>query len=249
MELDHSGHHQLYIPATLHTNFAFFPQYPDYIFNWEESWRYQLVQEYYPADFLTLSNYIAQGRWRLSGAGVVAGDVNSPSPEALIRHALLAENYYNLTFGKTTEDIFLPDCFGFGYALPSIAAHCGLKGFSSQKLSWGCWTNIPFANIGRWIGPDGSSIVAVLQPGPYNASVSDNLANDANELNRMTNNFAQTGLYLDYLYYGTGDQGGGPTPASVNWVEQSVDTTNGAINVLSAGSDQLFRDFDPSEIN
>ena len=25
-------------------------------------------------------------------------------------------------FGKTSRDMFLPDCFGFGYALPSIAA-------------------------------------------------------------------------------------------------------------------------------
>ena len=238
-----------YIPATLNANFALFPQYPHYIFNWEESWRYQLVQEYYPADFLTLSNYIAQGRWRVSGAAVVAGDVNSPSPEALIRHALLAENYYNQAFGKTSLDIFLPDCFGFGYALPSVAAHCGLKGFSSQKLSWGCWTNIPFANLGRWIGPDGSSIVAVLQPGAYDSSVSDNLANDSSELTRLTNNFGQTGLYLDYRYYGTGDQGGGPSAASVNWVEQSVTTTNGAIHVFSAGSDQLFRDLTAAEIN
>jgi len=53
-----------YIPATLHANFALLAAYPHYIFNWEESWRYQLVQEYYPADFVTLTNYIAQGRWR-----------------------------------------------------------------------------------------------------------------------------------------------------------------------------------------
>ncbi len=231
-----------YIPATLHTNFALLAAYPHYIFNWEESWRYQLAQEYYPADFVTLTNYIAQGRWRLAGAAVVAGDVNSPSPEALMRHALLAENYYSQMFGKTTEDIFVPDCFGFGYALPSVAAHCGLKGFSSQKLSWGCWTNIPFANIGRWVGPDGSSVTAVLQPGAYNSSVSDNLANDTSELSRISNNFARTGLYLDYRYYGTGDQGGGPSPSSVNWVEQSVTTTNGLLNVLSAGSDQMYRD-------
>ena len=238
-----------YIPATLHTNFAFFAPYPHYVFNWEEAWRYQLVKEYYPADFLTLSNYIEQGCWRLSGAAVVAGDVNTPSPEALMRHALLAENYYQQTFGKTSTDIFLPDCFGFGYALPSVAAHCGVKGFSSQKLSWGCWTNIPFTNLGRWIGPDGASVLAVLQPGGYGSTVSDNLANDSAELTRLTNNFAQTGLWLDYRYYGTGDQGGGPTPASVNWVEQSATTTNGALNVLSSGSDQLFRDLTTSQIN
>src|ERR1035441_5794500 len=39
-----------YIPATLHTNFALLAAYPHYIFNWEESWRYQLVQEYYRSE-------------------------------------------------------------------------------------------------------------------------------------------------------------------------------------------------------
>jgi alpha-mannosidase len=35
-----------YIPATLHTNFALLAAYPHYIFNWEESWRYQLAQQW-----------------------------------------------------------------------------------------------------------------------------------------------------------------------------------------------------------
>jgi alpha-mannosidase len=239
-----------FIPNTLHQNFTLLATYAHYVFNWEESWRYQLVQEYYPADYITLTNYIAQGRWRVSGAGVVAGDVNVPSPEALIRQALFAEDYYNQTFGKTSLDILLPDCFGYSYALPSVAAHCGIKGFSGEKLeAMGCWTNIPFNNIGRWIGPDGNSVVAVLKPGSYSATISANLANDASELTRITNNFAQTGLYLDYRYYGTGDRGGAPDSASVNWIEQSVTTTNGLLTVLSAGSDQMYRDLTASQTN
>ena len=156
-----------FIPNTLHQNFAYFTNanYPNYTFSFEEAWRYQLMNEYYPADFATLTNYVAQGRWRLAGSALVAGDVNSPAPESLIRHALYANNYWKQQFNQTSLDLFLPDCFGFGYALPSVAAHCGLKGFSSQKLSWGCWTNIPFQNIGRWIGSDGSSIIAGVAAG------------------------------------------------------------------------------------
>ena len=30
----------------------------------------------------------------------------------------------------------LPDCFGFPASLPSILAHAGIKGFSTQKLTW-----------------------------------------------------------------------------------------------------------------
>ena len=237
-----------YIPNTLNANFAFFAKYPHYTFSFEEILRYRLTKEYYPASYVTLSNYVAQGRWRVAGSAVVAGDVNVPSPESLMRQILYGNGYWKQEFGKTSTDIFLPDCFGFGYALPSIAAHCGLKGFSSQKLSWGSSIPIPFQNVGRWIGPDGASLISVLQPGGYGSSITTNLANDANELTRMTNNFAQTGLYIDYLYFGTGDTGGGPNDSSVNWLEQSVRTTNGAINVLSAANDQLYRDLTPAQI-
>jgi len=238
-----------YIPKTLNQNFTLFQDYPHYVFSFEEAWRYQLIHEYYPADFVTLSNYVEQGRWRLTGSAMVAGDMNVPSPESLIRQTLYANTYWRHTFGQTTEDIFLPDCFGFCYALPSVAAHCGLKGFSSQKLSWGSAIPLPFQNIGRWIGPDGASVVAVLQPGAYTGTITDNLANNSTYYSRITNMHAATGLYIDYRYFGTGDTGGSPDTSSVGWLEQSVTTTNGLINVLSTGADQLFRDLTPAQVS
>jgi len=237
-----------YIPNTLHSNFLLLETYPNYTFTFEGAFRYQLAKEYYPDDYATLKDYVSQGRWHVGGSAVDAGDVNVPSPEALIRQTLYANNYWEQEFGKTSVDIFLPDCFGFGYALPSVASHCGLIGFSSQKLSWGSAKPIPFQNIGRWVGPDGASVVAVLQPGNYVSTVTANLANDSGELTRISNNFAQTGLYLDYRYYGTGDVGGAPAQSSVNWVVQSVNTT-GSVHVISASSDQMFRDLTPSQIS
>jgi alpha-mannosidase len=239
-----------YIPNTLQQNFAYFnnPNYTNYTFSFEEAWRYQLISEYYPSDFATLSNYIAQGRWRLAGSAMVAGDVNTPAPESLIRQTLYANNYWKQQFNKTSLDIFLPDCFGFGYALPSVAAHCGLKGFSSQKLSWGSAIPIPFQNIGRWIGPDGSSVIAALQPGAYTSAIGVNLANDSGELARITNNFLQTGLHLDYRYFGTGDRGGSPDASSVSNICLSVQTTNGSVHVLNTGSDQMYRDLTPAQV-
>jgi alpha-mannosidase len=237
-----------YIPNTLNQNFAYIESYTNYTFNFEEAWRYQVIQEYYPASFLTLSNYVQQGRWRIAGSAMVAGDINVPSPEALTRQILYANNYWQRKFNRTSVDIFLPDCFGFGYALPSVAAHCGLKGFSTQKLSWGSAVTVPFKNIGRWIGPDGASLVSVLQPGAYVTAITNNLANDSSELTRLTNIYNQTGLYLDYRYFGTGDTGGSPTLQSVTNVCQSAATTNGAVNVLCAGTDQIFRDLTDAQI-
>jgi len=110
-----------------------------------------------------------------------------------MRQILYGNGYWKQEFGKTSADIFLPDCFGFGYALPSIAAHCGLKGFSSQKLTWGSSIPIPFQNIGRWVGPDGNSLIAVLQPGAYNSGISANLASGALELSAGMTEMASAG--------------------------------------------------------
>ena len=82
---------------------------------------------------------------------------------------LLDENYFENEFGKESLEFMLPDCFGFPYSLPSVLNHCGIRGFSTQKLTWGSANGIPF-NVGRWIGPDGESVIAALNAGNYAAA-------------------------------------------------------------------------------
>ena len=77
-----------------------------------------------------MKEYIAPGRWNVCGSAFENGDVNVPSPEALFRNILIGNSYFRNKFGKTSYDIFLPDCFGFGWALPSIMRHANLKGFN-----------------------------------------------------------------------------------------------------------------------
>src|SRR6266508_2986795 len=83
-------------------------------------------KEYYPEAWPTVQKYVAQGRWRPSGSWINAVDVNVPSPESLMRQALYGKRFFRHEFGVVTHDVYLPDCFGFGFALPSIAAHSGL---------------------------------------------------------------------------------------------------------------------------
>jgi alpha-mannosidase len=125
-----------YVPATFRDNFKLMQKFPDYVFSFEGAFKYMLLKEYYPEEYERLKPYVANGRWRLAGSWVDAVDVNMPSFESLVRHVLYGNGYFQQEFGKTSRDILLPDCFGFGYALPSIAFHCGLKSFSTQKLSW-----------------------------------------------------------------------------------------------------------------
>ena len=65
------------------------------------------------------------------------GDVNAPSAEAIIRQILYGNNWFRKELGKASAEYMLPDCFGFPASLPTILAHSGVKGFSTQKLVWG----------------------------------------------------------------------------------------------------------------
>ncbi len=226
-----------YIPNTLHDNFKLFEIYPDYVFSFEGSFRYMLAKEYYPADYERLKQYVAAGRWRVAGSWVDAVDVNIPSFESLVRHALYGNGFYKREFGKQSYDIFMPDCFGFGYALPSIAAHCGLKSFSTQKLTWGCSVPVPFS-IGEWQGVDGSTVLAGLKTGNYVAKFSGDLSRDTLWTKEIDALGAASGCYAGYIYFGTGDVGGAPESLSVDWLSKSINS-DGPVEVASIGADDL----------
>ncbi len=224
---------------TLEKNFALFSQYPDYKFNFEGAIIYMFAKEYYPSAYDSLKNYISQGRWHITGSSLDANDVNIPSPESFFRNVLLGQTFYKKEFNKKSNDIFLPDCFGFGYVLPSIAKHCGLLGFSSQKLSWGSSTTVPF-DVGIWQGVDGSQIMAALKPGAYTTTITTDLSNSSSILTAVNAEGASSnGHFVGLQYYGTGDVGGAPDTTSVYWLEKSIAGT-GPLTIIAGTSDSLF---------
>lgn len=234
-----------YLHNTLRYNFRLIEKYPSYVFNFEGAKRYMWMKEYYPDDYLKVKEYVDRGQWSISGSSIDAGDVNIPSPEAIMRLILLGQDYFKKEFGKTSSDIFLPDCFGFGYALPSIAAHSGLKGFSTNKLA----KNIPILpfDIGTWEGVDGSKILAQIKPGGITTKLNSDLSNDDKIISGINDSGKKTGLFISYKYYGTGDIGGAPAEESVAWLEKSI-KSNGPVKVISAPSDLLCKQLTPEQI-
>jgi len=226
-----------YVPATFADNFRLLDLFPHYKFSFEGAFRYMLLKEYRPDLYARLKPYVAAGRWRLAGSWVDAVDVNVPSFESLVRQVLYGNGFFKREFGKTSCDVLLPDCFGFGYALPSIASHCGLKSFSTQKLTWGSSVGVPF-DIGIWEGVDGSSLVAALNPGDYVSRIKGDLTKDSTWLGRAKHQKDTSGAAIAYRYFGTGDTGGAPDSASVSWLEVSQ-TSDGPLAVKSIGSDDL----------
>lgn len=238
-----------FIPNTLHHNFDRFEKYPGYVFNFGGTRRFRMMEEYYPEDFETLKQYVADGRWFPSGSAVDENDANVPSGESQIRQVLYGNKYTRDTFGVTSSEFMLPDCFGFPAALPSLLAHSGLKGFSTQKLTWNAVTPIPF-KVGVWEGPDGNSIIAALDPGAYVADVRTDLSKDESWFQRINNNGEKSGVYVDYHYYGVGDQGGAPREPSVVLVEQSVANSqneDAKINVIAQRADMMFEAITPEQ--
>ena len=82
------------LKETLDQNFNHFSNYPDYRFNFEGSYRYELFEEYYPEKFEQLREYVNQGKWNVTGSAYENGDVNVPSPESLFRNILYGNKYF-----------------------------------------------------------------------------------------------------------------------------------------------------------
>lgn len=232
-----------YIPATLRENFRLFEKYPDYVFSFEGSRRYELMEEYYPEDFERLRKYIAANRWFVAGSAYENGDVNVPSPEALFRNILYGNHYFLEKFGKTSVDIYLPDCFGFGYALPSIIRHAGLLGFTTQKLTWSSAYGIPF-DLGLWQGVDGSRVYASLDAQEYSASL-DEVRKHKNAPNKLEKNIREYNLPMTYLLHGVGDRGGAPKEKSVKTVvSEKRKNAAESVDVEITNTDSIFRIMD-----
>jgi alpha-mannosidase len=237
-----------YLLNTMKDNFALFEKYPHYIFNWTGANRYRLMKEYYPAEFAKVKQYVAAGRWFPAGSSWEESLADEPSAESLVRQVLYGNEFFRKEFGKASVEFMLPDTFGFPASLPTILAHCGLEGFSTQKLTggWGSAVKIPF-NIGKWVGPDGRSIIAVLDAGSYTTKVTSDPTTNPSWTKRVETNGALDGVYIDYRYYGVGDRGGAPDEKSVRNVEAAL-TDNGPIKVISATAGQMFDDLTPQQI-
>lgn len=240
-----------FLPNTLKQNFALMEQYPDYIFSLEGAVKYDMAKEYMPELYDQLVKYVKEGRWHVSGSGWDANDPNMPSVESNIRNYLYGQTFYKNEFGVKSTDVMLPDCFGFNYLIPTVANHCGIIGFGTQKLGWRYkpfydnGRKVPF-NFGIWEGLDGSRIMAAMDGGGY-GWVPKTMA-DVVDNKEQKERMAEAQIPAVYRYFGTkssgrhGDQGGSPTPLSVDLIHNAAD--NGELyNVKFASSDQMYLDY------
>ena len=239
-----------YIRNTMEQNFTRLDKYPNLKFNFEGAIRYMWMKEYYPEQYAKLKTYVQNGRWHISGCAVDANDVMVSSAESIMRNWLYANQFFKKEFGvRGGYDVMLPDCFGFSYALPSLARHCGFKGFHTAKLAWGSAEYDQLPPFGIWQGVDGSQIYAVYKPGAYDnhEQYNKNMANDSEMAAITANNYNKYGVAAEIRYVGPrSDRGGALQDNAASsgentpyWLNLSAQT-NGAVKVRIATPDEIF---------
>lgn len=239
-----------YIKNTLEENIYLFEKYPEYKFNFTGALRYAMMKEYYPDLFDKAKKYIKEDRWCIAGTCLDETDTLVPSIESMIRNILYGDRWAKNEFGKSSRDYMIPDCFGFPQNMPSVLRHCGINGFSTQKLSWGSAVGIPF-EIGVWKGPDNAELVCALNPGSYVSRILIPVYKDPRRLGRLNKLGEKNGVWKSFQYFGVGDIGGAPKEKSVI---QAIVSENHAkeydpdLIIKQGSSSQFFNEMTEEEI-
>ncbi|WNQ12314.1 alpha-mannosidase [Paenibacillus aurantius] len=189
--------------------------YPDYVFLQTQPQLYDYIKSDYPALYKQIQERVADGRWEAGGAMWLEADCNLASGESLVRQLLYGTRFFRSEFGIECKYLWLPDVFGYSWALPQILKKSGIDMFMTTKISWNQYNRMPHDTF-RWRGIDGTEVLThfITTPDPgssegafyytYNGSVTPASIEgiwDAyrdKEINREL-----------LLSYGYGDGGGG----------------------------------------
>ncbi|MFE1953437.1 alpha-mannosidase [Streptomyces sp. NPDC059524] len=180
--------------------------YPELVFACSQAQQYAWVKEHQPHIWERIKKAVADGNWAPVGSMWVESDANMPGGEALARQLVHGKRFFLEELGVETEEIWLPDSFGYTAAFPQLARLAGAKWFLTQKLSWNQTNKMPHHTF-WWEGIDGTRVFTHFPPvDTYNSQF------HAAELAHAERNFAEKGAASHSLVpFGWGDGGGGPT--------------------------------------
>lgn len=179
---------------------------PDFVFACSSAQQYAWVKEDQPELYERIRRRVAEGRFVPVGGMWLESDTNMPGSEALARQMIEGKLFFLEELGVETQDVWLPDSFGYTGSLPQIIRAAGSRWFLSQKLSWNDTDRMPHHTF-AWEGIDGSRVLAHFPPvDTYNSRLA------VRELHHAESNFAEKGIASSSIVpFGWGDGGGGPT--------------------------------------
>lgn len=218
-------------------------KYPEYIFMQSQPQLYEYIKSDYPEIYQQLKQRIKEGRWEAEGAMWLESDCNIPSGESLVRQILLGTQFFRDEFGIECTYLWLPDVFGYSWALPQILKKSGIHTFMTTKISWNQYNRMPHDTF-TWRGMDGSEVLThfITTPPP-------NGAERIYSYNGVIKPHAVKGIWDNYqdkeinqnllLAYGYGDGGGGVNRDMLE-MRRRLNQMPGLPNVVTSRADDYF---------
>lgn len=191
-------------------------KYPEYVFLQTQPQLYKFIKEDYPEIYEKIKLKIKEEKWEIDGAMWLEADCNIPSGESFVRQILHGSRFIKKEFNQDIHYLWLPDVFGYSWALPQILKKSGIDTFMTTKISWNQYNRMPHDTF-IWRGIDGSEVLThfITTPEPKNIG-SDSWFYTYNGLLEPS---TVKGIYDGYrdkninqhllLSYGYGDGGGG----------------------------------------
>lgn len=227
-------------------------QDPDFRFFYSSPQVYQFVQADNPALMKRVQAQIDAGKWEADGATWLEPDTNLPSGEALTRQFLYGMKYFKDQLHVEPTVLWLPDVFGYSYALPQIMLGFGIKNFVTSKIGWNETNRMPHDTF-YWLGLDGSRVLT-----HFITTTERGLNYEQHKVWKYTYNGELTPRVLLTSYreykdkqinnellipYGYGDGGGGSTREMVGNLH-AMDRLPGLPHVKSKRVSEFFADLE-----
>ncbi len=200
---------------TFSTVLKLMDEYPDYTFVQSSPQLYKFIKEDYPQIYAKIKEKIKKGKWEVTGGMWVEADCNLTSGESLVRQFLHGKRFIKEEFDLEWNVLWLPDVFGYSWALPQIIKKSGMKYFMTTKISWSQF-NRPEYDTFKWRGIDGTEVLThfITTPEINNdeAFYTYNGLLNPESVKGSWDNYQQKEINDELLIaYGWGDGGGGPT--------------------------------------
>jgi alpha-mannosidase len=200
---------------TFSTVLKLMDEYPDYTFVQSSPQLYKFIKEDYPKIYAKIKEKIKEGSWEVTGGMWVEADCNLTSGESLVRQFLHGRQFIKKEFDLDWNILWLPDVFGYSWALPQIIKKSGMKYFMTTKISWSQF-NRPEYDTFNWRGIDGTEVLThfITTPEVNNDEpfYTYNGVLNPESVKGIWDNYQQKNINDELLLaYGWGDGGGGPT--------------------------------------
>ncbi|TBL75021.1 alpha-mannosidase [Paenibacillus thalictri] len=223
-------------------------QFPEYVFLQTQPQLYEYIEHDYPEIFAKIKERVREGRWEAGGAMWLESDCNIPSGESLVRQLLYGMRYFERTFGVKCEYLWLPDVFGYSWALPQILQKSGIRHFMTTKISWNVFNRFPHDTF-YWRGIDGTEVLThyITTPDP---DIPESTFTRFYTYNGQVLPATLTGIWNNYrdkevndsellLSYGWGDGGGGPTRTMLE-MRRRLENMPGLPKATTGRADEYF---------